>query len=326
MEIVPAPRPAPNWTTAAGALEGVLAWLGAPLPRHAIMGLTGHAWHACLVERGDVVALPESVVNLDWGAMVSRYERTGVRWERFGARVTSGNRVAAREAALAWARSRLAEGRPIIGFDFHVHEFAIVYGIDDAGEAFLVHSVMSEDMGPRAPLEDWPTATGMIELFAPGDPLEVDAAAAVVDSLRTAMELLDGAGPEDGWPRGTRALEAWADAFAGDVQVDRAGNAYLLAVIQAARLDGAAYLGDVAANFPVVAAELSAAQRALRDEARALAPLLTLFPFPAGGHGNVSNRALRDTAAIALRRAAHHEHEARDSIAMAVRRLEAGRT
>ena len=36
-------RLAPNWTSAAGALEGVLEFLGAPLPRHAIMGLTGLA-------------------------------------------------------------------------------------------------------------------------------------------------------------------------------------------------------------------------------------------------------------------------------------------
>lgn len=322
MEINPAPRLAPNWTTAAGALEGVLDWLGAPLPRHAIMGLTGHAWHACLAARQNVVALPEGAVALDWGAMVARYERTGVQWERFAARAGDGITPAdVREAAIAWMRPRLAEGRPIIGFDFHLHEFGIVYGLDEAAQAFLVHSVLSDDLGPRVPFGDWPSTAGIVELFAPGQPAEVDARTVVVDSLRTAVELFDGGGPADGQPRGTQALEAWADAFAGDLEVDRAGNAYLLAVVQAARLDGADYLRDVAANFPEVSTELLTAERALRDEAHALAPLLTLFPFPAGGHGNVANRALRDTAAMALRRAAHEERRARDALAAALRQL-----
>ena len=61
-------RIAPNWTSAAGALEGILAHLGAPLPRHAIMGLTGHAWRLCLGRRDNVVALPSGPADLDWAA------------------------------------------------------------------------------------------------------------------------------------------------------------------------------------------------------------------------------------------------------------------
>lgn len=323
--IIDPPQLAPNWTTAAGALEGVLAWLGAPLPRHAIMGLTGHAWHACLVERGGVTALPEGAVTLDWEAMVRRYERTGVRWERFGIRASGGDRAAAREAAIEWIRPRLSEGWPIVGFDFHVHEFGILYGIDETDNAFLVHSVMREDMGPRVPFDEWPTASGMVELFAPGAPVDVDAPGVVLDSLRTAVALFEGIGmPGDGHAHGIAAIEAWADAFAAGTEVDRAGNAYLLAVVQAARVDGADYLRDVAVSFPAAAEELAVAERALRDEVQALAPLITLFPFPAGGHGNVANPGLRQAAATALRRAAAHERRACEAIAAAIRHIEVG--
>ena len=34
-----------------------------------------------------------------------------------------------------------------------------------------------------------------------------------------------------------------------------------------------------------------------------------IFPFPTGGHGNVSNPGLRRAAAMALRRAAQYERE-----------------
>ena len=54
---------AENWTSAAGAAQGILDYLGTPLPRHAVMGLTGHAWHTCLGSRDGVVALPHGVLE-----------------------------------------------------------------------------------------------------------------------------------------------------------------------------------------------------------------------------------------------------------------------
>src|SRR5690242_84929 len=129
---------APNWTSAAGALEGVLTYLGAPLPRHAIMGLTGHAWHTCLASRGGVVALPSGPVDLDWQRMTAHYAATGFRWERFAARVALGADAApARDAAVGWAIGHLDAGRPLIGWDFHVHEYAVIYGYDRERGGFL---------------------------------------------------------------------------------------------------------------------------------------------------------------------------------------------
>ncbi len=309
----------PNWTTAAGALEGVLTAEGLELPRHAVMGLTGHAWHLCLASEGGVTALPSGPHDLDWGAMVERYARTGLAWERFARRAQGEELAGVRDEAIAWARERLDAGVPLIGFDLQIHEFAIVRGYSVERGGFLVESAVSEEMGGFAPWSDWPTPSiGIVELFAPVGPSDPDPEEAVVGALQTAVELMSGGGGESAHPRGTAALEAWADAFEGTGEIDRAGNAYTLAVLQAARTDGAAFLGDLAEAVPGLAIPLIHAQRAVLDVTQALSPLLTLFPFPAGGHGSVSNPGLREAAANALRRAAAHERRAAASIAEAL--------
>lgn len=320
---IPGLRLPPNWTSAAAALDGILEHLGQPLPRHAVMGLTGHAWHTCLGTKGDVTALPSGVADLDWQAMVDRYARTGFRWERFGGELpVEGPWDEMRSAAVEWAAERLDAGRPIIGWDFHLHEHGIVYGYDRERAGFLVHDMLTEELGPFVLWDVWPTAIGRLELFAPAEPFEIDALEAVGGALQTALDCFAGRdGPDDGQPRGTAAIDAWADAFDGEVEVDRAGNAYTLVVLQAARTDGATFLGDIAEAAPELASPLRAAEAALREQVKALAPLITLFPFPSGGHGNVNNAGLRRAAAMTLRRAAKHERTAAEAIAEALRVL-----
>ena len=317
---IPGLELAPNWTSAAGAVEGILVHLGASLPRHAIMGLSGHAWHTCLGTKGGITALPSGPVDLDWEAMSRHYARTGIAWERFGTRLLPGEDwTERRAAAVEWAIGHLDAGRPLVGWDFHLHEFAIVYGYDRDLAGFFVHDVLSGEASPFAAWSDWPSTIGQIELFAPAGAIEVDALDAAAGALHTAIDCFAGRdGSDDGQPRGTFALDAWADAFDGDGDVDRAGNAYTLAVMQAARMDGADFLADLAAALPPIAAPLRAAEGSIRAEARALAPLITLFPFPSGGHGNVANAGLRRGAAMALRRAANHERVASEAIAAAL--------
>ena len=200
-----------------------------------------------------------------------------------------------------------------------MHEFAIVRGYDPAREGFLVESVISDELGGFAPWSDWPSPSlGIIELFAPLGPSDPDPEEAVVGALTTALELMSGSGGASEQPRGTAAFEAWADTFEGTGEVDRAGNAYTLSVLQAARTDGAAFLHDLAEAIPELAEPLARAERAVRDLTQTLSPLLTLFPFPAGGHGSVANPGLREAAANALRRAAGHERRAAAAIAEAV--------
>ena len=307
---------APNWTSAVGALEGILEHLGQRLPRHALMGLTGHAWHACLGTKGDVTALPSGVADLDWEAAVSRYAHTGFRWERFGGELPAdGDWDELRLPGIEWAAAHIDAGRPLIGWDFHLHEHGIVYGYDRARAGFLVHDMLSEEVGPFVKWDVWPTSIGRLELFAPVEPFEPDPVDSIGQALATALLCFEGNdGPADGQPRGTAALAAWADAFDGEGEVDRAGNAYTLVVLQAARMDGAAFLADVAEAIPELAGPLGAANVAVREQVKALSPLITLFPFPSGGHGNVNNAGLRRAAAMALRRAAKHERDAAAAI------------
>lgn len=315
-------RLAPNWTSAAGALEGVLRAVGGALPRHALMGISGHAWHFCLGSREGVVALPSGPSDLDREAMVARWGRTGWRFQRFAANLADGGE-GERRLAVTFATTHLDAGRPLAGWDFHLHEYGVVYGYDRGRRGFLVDDILTPESGPFVAWADWP-ALGEIELYVPVEHREQDAVEVVGESLADAVACFAGEdGPADGQPRGTAGLEAWAEALDGDVEIDRAGNAYTLAVLQAARLDGAEFLADVASAIPEIAPPLGAATTALREQTKALAPLLTLFPFPSGGHGNVANPGLRRAAAMALRRAAQHERHAAAALREALALLEA---
>lgn len=315
----------PNWTTASGALEGVLAAEGLELPRHAVMGLTGHAWHLCVPSAGGVTALPSGPHDLNWKTMVERYSCTGLTWERFGRHAQKSEVAEIRDEAIAWACERLDAGQHLIGFDLQVHEFAIVLGYDEERKGFHVASPVSEELGDFAPWSEWPTPSiGIIELFAAQGASDPDPEEAVVGALRTALIMMSGEEATNAQPRGTAAFEAWADAFEGTGEVDRVGNAYTLAVLQAARADGAAFLEDLSGALPEVATPLLHAQRAVLDLTQTLSPLLTLFPFPAGGHGTVANPGMREAAANALRRAAGHERRAAEAITEALGQLGAG--
>ncbi len=304
---------APNWTSAAGALEGVLRHAGIELPRHAIMGLTGHAWHFCLGTAGGVTALPSGPAAFDRGAMVARYARTGLRFERFAGPPD----VPTKERAIAWAVERLDAGVPLIGWDLHLHEFGIIDGYDRERGGFFVQDIITEEVGPFVAWEMWEPIGG-VELWAPVEAVEVGEEVAI-DAVTTALALF--AGDErvgEAHLAGTRGIEAWAEALEGSAAVDRAGNAYTLAVLAAARSDGAAFLADLAAAFPAAGAELGTAARALEEEVKALSPLLTLFPFPAGGHGSIQVPGLRRAAAMALRRAAAWERACAESLLAAL--------
>lgn len=311
-------RIAPNWTSAAGAIEGILAHLGEPLPRHGVMGLTGLAFHFCLGSRDRVVALPHGPSDLDRQRLADSSARTGVRWERFATRLRPAkDQGPARQAAIAWARDHLDQGRPLVGWDFHLREHAVVFGYDPERGGFLVDDLLSGQMGEFVPWTDWPGGSGEIELLAPVGVGIDDPDEALAGALDAAVEAFAGRdGPEDGQPRGTAGIDAWAEALEGSLEVDQAGNAYTLAVLQAARLDGAAFLADLAGTIPALAPSLGAAADALREETKALSPLLTLFPFPAGGHGSVSVPGLRRGAAMALRRAAKAERDAARAISL----------
>jgi len=278
------------------------------------MGLTGHAWHFRLGAAEGVVALPSGPLDLDWDAMTANYGRLGWRWERFGARLAAGGDWSdARMAAVEFARRHLDAGRPLIGFDFHLREFGIVRGYDDGDRSWLVDDLLAGDYGSSIAWEDWPSPeVGWLELIAPVAPHEPDPIDVVRDALETAAALIEGEGP--GGFSGRHGMLRWCEALEGETTVDRAGNAYTIAVTLAARSDGAAFLADVGSAIPELRGVLARANEALGEEVRALAPLASLFPFPAGGHGNVDVPGLRRAAAMAIRRAANAEARLREAL------------
>lgn len=287
------------------------------------MGLTGHAWHFCLGSRDGVAALPSGPTDLDWQNMAANYARTGYVWELFRKDLSaSGDWAEQRATAVAWAIERIDRGRPMIGWDLRLHEHSVLFGYDREARTLLVDDLLTTDLGPTVGWDEWPSAVGRLELLAPLAPAAVEAMDAVAGALETALASFAGNdGPVDGQPRGTAGLEAWADVFEGEGEVDRAGNAYTLAVLEAARLDGLAFVSDLMTALPELGRELEDARGELSAETQALAPLVTLFPFPAGGHGNVENAGLRKAAAQALRRAARHERASGVALAEASRLL-----
>lgn len=298
-------RLAPNWTTLAGAVEGVLAALGAPLPRHAVMGLTGCAFAFALAGGEAGTASPAGIHAFDTWRIDDRLARTGVRFERFAPR------DADRREAIAWIAARTERGLPVIAWAVRLREWGIIREVDRASETFTVDDLLTPEVGPTASWDEWPWGGERIDLLAPAEAVPAeDAVASVIGSLRDAAALLDGRIRPAGLPAGAEALEGWAKALDERCEIDRSGNAHCLATLLAARSDGSAYFEELAEALPEASEPLRAAAAALRHEAAELAQLVTLFPFPAGGPGALASAGIRRIAAAALRRAAGWEREA----------------
>jgi len=306
------PRLAPNWTTLAGAIEGVLEAMAAPLPRHAVMGLTGCAFTFALARGETGVAGAAGIHAFDTIRLEERLARTGVRFERF-----LGGRAERRDA-IAWMTARTARGTPVVAWALRLREWGIVQAVDEAAQTFAVDDLLTPEVGPSAAWDDWPWAGERVDLLAPvGHGVEEDALEAVAAALRDAAAFLSGEIRPEGMPSGADALEEWAAAFEEGRPIDRSGNAYCLAALEAARSDGAAFFEELAQALSNTAEPLRRAAAALRREAAELSQLVTLFPYPAGGAGALTSPGMRRIAAAVLRRAARWEREAAQAAAAA---------
>jgi len=314
------PRLAPNWTTLAGAVEGVLAALGVPLPRHAVMGLTGCAFAFALAESEAGAASPAGLHAFDTWRLGERLARTGVRFERFAPNDADPHE------AIAWIASRTERGVPVIAWALRLREWGIIREVDQASETFTVDDLLSPEVGPTAAWADWPWGGERIDLLAPVEAVAAEDAAEdlVIDSLRDAAALLEGRIRPAGLPTGAEALEAWARAFEEGRAIDRSGNAHCLAALLAARSDGATYFSELGEALPEASEPLQAAAEGLRREAAELAQLVTLFPYPAGGAGALASAGIRRIAAAALRRAADWERQAAQRVRVALAVFDSG--
>lgn len=295
-----AARYAPNWTSIAGALEGVLAFLHAPLPTHAVMGLTGLAFALRIEERSGTWFPSPASDPLPTPYVAEAAQRLGLRLRGYDG-------PPSKEAALRWVVEELRQGRPVLAGGVRGPGWGIVRGIEEEGGALLVSDLLEAEVGPRVSREEFPAAA---ELFAP-DPWEgTDALAAVRDALSDAARLLRGEAPFLREPHGAPGLVAWAELLRAGARIDRPGHAFHLARLHAARLAAAEFCADLAAAFAPAQEALHRAAAAFREEAKALSQLLTLFPYPSGGGSAASHPGLRRIAAAVLERAAELEREA----------------
>ncbi len=306
-------RYVPNWTSIAGAIEGVLEYLGAALPTHAVMGLTGLAFALRLEERGGswFPSPPSDPLPTRRVVAVSR---------RLGLHLRPYEGPATREDVIEWIQGELGRGRPVLAKDLRGPGWGIVRGIDVRERHLLISDLLEPEVGPRLPWEELPASPA--ELLIPSALAEAGAAGVVREALTDAAQLLTGEAPFLGEVHGAPALEAWAELLRSGRPLDRPGHALHIARLHAARLAAAQFCEDLAAAFEAAAEALRQAARSLRQEASELSQLLTLFPYPSGGGSTLSHPGMRRIAASNLERAAELERAAGEALGAARRHLD----
>ena len=246
---------AANWTSAAGALEGILElpWCATAAARDYGPHRTRLAylpWLRAEASRRCLPGRPTSIGTRWCAAMLAPGSLRSDSARGLPADDDWGNRA---PAAIAWATRHLDAGRPLMGWDFHLHEYGIVYGYDRAREGFLVEDVLSGRWGRSRCWRIGRSAIGRIELFAPlgrgrGRP-DRDRGGA---RSQTAHRVLRGRGwpgrrPAAGHRRaGLRGRRRWTAMRKSTARATRTRSR----CSQAARMDGADFLADVAASLP----------------------------------------------------------------------------
>jgi len=313
-----------NWTAIAGALEGVLAFLGELPDRRAIMGLSGHAFRLAITTAASGIAIADGAAHIDYERALGLHANLGFSMRRAALSQSDPSYSQRRDEAIRLITRSIDRGRPVIASGLQVADFGIVKGYDDRAALFYVSTSVSSQYGAALPLSQWPPpgATQPLELMLPGDPLRADRREAELAALRFAVHYAiegDPHGPAD-TAHGLAAYERWLTGYAGDGPLDRFGNARCLQTLQAARRDAAGFLRGISATYPQRATDaLNSAATDYETEALALSRLSTLFPFPSGG--NTENLSLLSIGAAALKQAFESERRAVDHLKAALEAL-----
>lgn len=306
-------EPVENWTSLAGALHGVLRFLGEPVTRPWVMGVCGCAFRLALPARDGVVAAGPIEAAFDPQRIAALAGNLGWTVEIIAAQPGEREYAKRRAAVIGRVRKSIDRGRPAVVYGLHLPRFGVVKGYDDRAGVWFVGSLLSSQYGEALPLERWPVperAEPVLALFL-DNRVTRDPRRAVLAALRYALTYATEGEPGDptGAAHGRAAYRRWQEAFARGAPLAPAGNTLLVHQLQAARRDAAAFLRAEAARLlPAAAPALHRAAAAYDAEALALSRLVTLFPFPSGG--DPDNLAARLSAAAALREAQAHEEEA----------------
>jgi hypothetical protein len=295
-----------NWTSVAGALEGMLIALGSTLDRTAIMGLSGHAFRLAIRTTADGIADGESSVCFDYARALQLYTNLGCKLEQVAARPGDPDYARRREEAIKRIRRSIDHNVPAIVYDLQLPEFGLVKGYDDRAGLFYVSTTVSAQYGEVLPLAQWPTPEHLrwIQALLTVGRSRVDRRRAERDALSFAVQYAehgDPLGPDD-TVHGLAAYERWLDGYAAPDRLIRYGNARCIQVVQAARKDAARFLRDIARDYAAgIGAALKQAASSYDDEVLAFSRLASLFPYPSGG--DVSNPGALATGAASLRQA-----------------------
>jgi hypothetical protein len=302
-----------NWTSIAGALQGMLAFLGEPLDRATVMGLSSHAFRIAIWTSGSGIADGESAVRFDHERALPFYEALGYRIDRLAVSGSDSEHEHRRQQAIRQIRRSIDQRKPVAAYGLQVPDFGIIKGYDDRAGVFYVSTVVSPQYGEALPLSQWPAPGHLqsVEVLLPGDRRRGDRRqaerAALAFAYRYAQEG-DPGGPPD-TAHGFAAYARWLRGYDEQGSLARFGNARCIQTVQAARRDAAVFLRSLLPSYPPAArSTLEAAANAYEEEALAFSRLATLFPFPNGGD-TLSPGALA-VGAASLRQALAHEEDA----------------
>jgi len=313
----------PHRVSLGGALGGMLAAAGRDLPQPYLMGVTGLAFRLTL----DLVVSPGSPWELNFHEALPLWENLGVWFKRVCSRPDRPEYAAVRMEALRVIRTAIDQGRPAIAFDLlEVPEYGLVVAYDENRLACLV---MGSEASPAwMDSAAWPPeahrAYTRAEAIAVLDVApSYDARRAEVASLRFAVEHFWSPPSRDQWlQNGSAAFQYWVALLGapgalhgGDPGL---GHSYNLLLLQRARRDAAAYVGELAAKYRAVRS-LQTAAAEYAEVAAALAEATEILPFPGANLGLATG--LRAALADCLRKAWAAERRGVDALELALRAL-----
>jgi hypothetical protein len=315
-----------NWTSIAGAIDGILHFSGLRLDEPVLMGLSGHAFRFAIAESEAGVASAESPFYIDYRRSIDLYSGLGLSWDTDGCWPDDADCVGHRERLLARIQRSIDRGMPCAIYGLQVAEFGIVNGYDERAGLLFVSTNVSPQYGSSLPVAQWP-APGHSPILRGLFPLgksNVDRPTAELQGLRFAVEYAyhgDLHAPS-GIAHGLAAYKRWLESYERGLPIDAIGNRRCIQILQSARRDAGAFLTSIANRLPNEADRLRAVARDYELETLALSRMATLFPYPGGG--DIDSRGIREAAAASLREAFGLEQKAVASLALIVRSLDRG--
>ncbi|MEW8977344.1 MAG: hypothetical protein AB2385_02975 [Symbiobacterium sp.] len=303
-----------------GALGGLLAHAGRRLEPAYLAGVTGHAFRLTL----DLVISPSGPAELNFHEVFPLWERLGAWFKRVAARPADPDYPSVRADVVRRVGQAVEGGRPAIVYDLlGSGEYGLVVGVEGERWACLTPE------SPAAPqwmeVAAWPpaehaafTRAEVITLLdIAGD---FDRRKAEAGSLRFAVDHFWAPPSRDMWlQHGRGAYQYWRTVLKGNLPLHGPepgkAHSYNLALLRAARGDAAAYLEQLAGQYPE-AETLARAAAAYRRVERALAEAVALAPYP-----GEALEAHRGEVAACLERALAAETEGVEAIERALRVL-----